>query len=385
MNINEIFFELIQVALGSRECLSHSPTDEEWKMLYDIAKKQSLVGVCFAGVQRLVEQQQTPEEMLYLTWMGMAAKIQQRNEVVNQQCVELQKLLLKDGYQTSVLKGQGVGALYKSVVSDVPGVSKVSDLSMLRQSGDIDLWIQGGMQKAYDYCKDKFGAFKYDYINAHAPFYEDTEVELHWRVHSLPNPFANKRLQKWFAEHEDDLQSGTAELKGAGSIVVPSNEFNAFFILLHCYHHMFESGLGLRQLMDYYFVLCTSYENTSTNSAQAHNENVVELFEQFGMMRFAKGVMWIMQQVFGLDEKLCICDADECEGAFLLKEIMLNGNFGHHDERNVKVKYKVLSPFVERIQHNWHLVKHYPSEFFWSPIWLIWHFTWKSIVRNKLK
>ena len=182
----------------------------------------------------------------------MAAKIQQRNEVVNRQCVELQQMLLKEGFQTSILKGQGVGALYKSMASDAP---TASDLSMLRQSGDIDLWIQGGMQKAYDYCKDKFGSFDYDYINAHTPFYSDTEVELHWRVHSLPNPFANKRLQRWFAEHEEELLNGTAELKGSGSVTVPSNEFNAFFILLHCYHHMFESGLGLRQLMDYYFVL----------------------------------------------------------------------------------------------------------------------------------
>lgn len=81
-----------------------------------MAKKQSLVGVCFAGVQKLVNQHLEPPEMLYLTWMGMAAKIQQRNEVVNRQCVELQQLLLKDGLQTSVLKGQGVGAIYKSVV-----------------------------------------------------------------------------------------------------------------------------------------------------------------------------------------------------------------------------------------------------------------------------
>ena len=53
MNIDNIFFELIQVAIGNRICLSHSPTAEEWKALYEIAKKQSLVGVCFAGVQRL--------------------------------------------------------------------------------------------------------------------------------------------------------------------------------------------------------------------------------------------------------------------------------------------------------------------------------------------
>ena len=98
MNIQQLFFELIQVALGVRICLSRTSNDMEWKALYDMAKKQSLVGVCFAGLLRLssIEDFITHKpntinlpEVLYLTWMGMAAKIQQRNEVVNQQCVEL--------------------------------------------------------------------------------------------------------------------------------------------------------------------------------------------------------------------------------------------------------------------------------------------------------
>ena len=106
-NINNLFFELIQVALGVRICLSQTPNDMEWKALYNMAKKQSLVGVCFAGVQRLQTQQQEPPEMLYLTWMGMAAKIQQRNEIVNRQCVEVQKMIEKEGFRTFIMKGQG--------------------------------------------------------------------------------------------------------------------------------------------------------------------------------------------------------------------------------------------------------------------------------------
>ena len=81
--INELFFDLIRVAVGTQDCLSHTPTADEWGKLFDMTKKQSLVGVCFAGVQKLVAQQQEPPEMLYLTWMGMAVKVQQRNEVVN--------------------------------------------------------------------------------------------------------------------------------------------------------------------------------------------------------------------------------------------------------------------------------------------------------------
>ena len=112
-----MLFELIRVALGVQDCLSHSPTADEWGKLYDMAKKQSLVGVCFAGVQMLVNQHQEPPEMLYLTWMGMAAKIQQRNEVVNQQCEEVQKMLAEKGFRSCIFKGQAVASLYHSSLS----------------------------------------------------------------------------------------------------------------------------------------------------------------------------------------------------------------------------------------------------------------------------
>lgn len=162
-NIEDLFFELIQIAIGNRVCLSHSPTAEEWKLLYDMAKKQSLVGVCFAGVQKLQAQRQEPPEMLYLTWMGMAAKIQQRNEVVNRQCVDLQKRLSDDGLRCSILKGQGVGALYN--VNANPN----ANLALLRLSGDIDVYVPCGMEKALEYVNGKYGKCEYDYINAHVP------------------------------------------------------------------------------------------------------------------------------------------------------------------------------------------------------------------------
>lgn len=163
--LNELFFDLIQVAIGERVCLSHSPSAEEWGELYAMAKKQSLVGICFAGVQRLKVQVQTPEEILYLTWLGLAAKIQQRNEVLNRQCVDLQKRLSADGVQSAILKGQGVGQLY------------AEHLRGLRQSGDIDVWVDSGIENAMKYAAEKCGRVEFDYINAHLPVYSDTEVE----------------------------------------------------------------------------------------------------------------------------------------------------------------------------------------------------------------
>ena len=113
-NIQQLFFELIRVSIGMQDLLTQPPSAKEWQLLYDMAKKQSLVGICFAGVQKLVDSEKEEYcgmiELQYLTWMGMAAKIQLRNEVVNRQCMELQERLAADGLRSCILKGQGGGS-----------------------------------------------------------------------------------------------------------------------------------------------------------------------------------------------------------------------------------------------------------------------------------
>lgn len=143
--ITQLFFELLRVVIGLQNCLSRLPSEKEWKVLYEMAKKQSLVGVCFVALQRLGADADDGfvrvgmSEMLYLTWMGMAAKIKQKNEIVDQQCAELQTKLAADGLRSCVLKGQGVASLYCEY------------LHGLRQSGDIDLWVDAPMERTMEY------------------------------------------------------------------------------------------------------------------------------------------------------------------------------------------------------------------------------------------
>lgn len=363
--IHQLFIELIQVSIGYKVCLSYTPSADEWGELYSIAKKQSLVGVCFAGVKKLVNQRQEPPEMLYLSWMGMAAKIQQRNEVVNRQCVELQKRLADDGMQSAILKGQGVGALYHASFN--------TNLSLLRQSGDIDIWVSCGMQKALEYVNRKYGECEYDYINAHVPCYQDTEVELHWRVQSLSNLIMNRRLQRWLESPEIQraVVGGNITLADGHSIVVPTAVFNAFYILLHCYHHMMDSGLGLRQLMDYYFVL------KSFTFKPEDKEYLTRLFKKFGIKKFASAVMWLMMKVFGLSETMLICEPSEHDGIFIRTQVMETGNFGHYDERILRIGKGKVNAIMSTLQYNVRLLSHYPSEMLWNPLWIIWHFIWK--------
>ena len=370
-----LFFALIRVSIGRQERLSHTPTEMEWRELYALAEKQALIGVCFTGVQRLQKLGYDIPMDLYMKWLGMAAKIQQRNELMNRRCVEVQRMLAKEGMRMSILKGQGVARYYK--LKDESLELRANSLGMLRQSGDIDIYVDGGMDKAMAYARKKYGKVEYDYINAHVPMFDDVEVELHWRVGSMTNLFKNRKLQRWLEREEtkEMILGGKADLKPSEtSLTVPSLEFNAFYLMLHCYHHVFESGLGLRQLMDYYFLLM------ARNNL---NLNINELFRKFGMERFVGAVMWIMQEVFWLERECLLCEPDEKEGRYILGEVMAGGNFGHHDERIKKVDKGKWQSVFATLQHSMHVLRRYPYEALWMPVWMVYHFIWKRTLKIK--
>lgn len=386
MSVEQLFFELVRVALGTQDMLTRTPSAKEWKALYDMAKKQSLIGVCFAGLQRLCDSEKEDycgmNEMLYLTWMGMAAKIQQRNEDVNAQCVELQERLSEEGFKSCILKGQGVAQLYPE------------NLKCLRQSGDIDVWIDAPMADIIRYARAINHKAHFDYLHVDLDVFKDTptssaqvtEVEAHYRPGCMYNLRKNRKLQKWFKENK---QTQTLLLLG-GEIEMPSVEFNLFYILHHAYRHLINGGIGLRQVMDWYFVL-----KSRNNANDDDNDNFLSLLKQFGIMRFAKAVMWIILNVFENGASINSFDTaqdrrqpssiipiepDEKEGSFLLNEIMMGGNFGHHDNR--KEKHKANESkweiFVRKAKMNIHLQTHYPSEVLSAPIYFVWHYFWKK-------
>lgn len=421
--MTELFFELIRVALGKQKCLSRNPSAKEWKRLFKMAERQRLLGICFYGVKKVAlpiyDNEASPKYdndydydddydrnattipgELYDYWLGTAALIQQQNQKVNRQSVEVCNKLQEAGFKCSILKGQGIAQLYNEGQRTKDEKQDESNfLGMFRQSGDIDVWVDGDMKKAMAWAKKEYGNVEFDYINVHLPMYKDTEVELHWRVQSLDNLWKNKKLQRWLEEHKEELLNTTEDLPdGAGSIPVPSPAFNSFYVLLHCYHHMFTEGLGLRQVMDYFFVL---QEYEKSEECRVKSEELVDLLRQFGMLKFAKAIMWVLQHVFeenNVDEERrtknedtkdnwrerypwMIVEPNEKEGRFLLKELMLNGNFGHYDKRIKKIsKNKKIQAVMSRTQHNLHIATHYPSEFFWPPIWLAYHYIWKRTV-----
>ena len=367
-----MLIELIQVALGFRKQLSHIPSEEEWMRVYKDAMSQAIAGVCFTAIQKLPAEQCPPEE-IYWEWLGLVSQIQQQNELIDKRTAKVWKKLKEAGLDAAVLKGQGIATLYKSHTDSIDSTNNTDDLPTLRQSGDIDVWVKGGYQKVCDYVQSVAPTIDLAYHRFSLNVFADTEVELHHRPTLMRNLFDNRKLARWYNSFGAD---SFIYLEDKG-FAVPSNKFNTLFILTHIYRHFLFEGIGLRQVMDYYFVL----RNNPALSLEKGGEILLKLRE-LRLLRFAEAMMWVLHTQFGLEERYLICGMNEKEGRFVLNEILMTGNFGRGETR---YHYKRLRTFRRMTVHGCHLLLHYPSEVIWTPVWLLYHKYWMWNKKRQIK
>lgn len=358
--MNQLFFELIRFALHRQGCLSHTPSAKEWVGLYHIAEKQALLGVCFYAVQKLIKQEQPVNisEAIRMQWLGVTAQIQRRNEVLNRRCVELRKMLKDAGFRSCILKGQSMAGIYNLDLNFNAGCN----LGFYRQSGDIDVWVDGDRKHVMEYVNSIAPTDDVRWLHTQLNVFDDAEVEIHFMPSYLECPWHNRALQRFF----------DSEKEACFAIDANTDRFNQVFILAHAFRHLFSEGVGMRQLMDYYFVLKNSVERIPCKEFSL-------ILSRTGMMRFAKAVMWIMQQVFGLERECLLCEPSEKYGRVLLDEVIQSGNFGHQDERvNRSQNESAIHRFWRIGVYNCRVMSFSPWTVICSPLWRLWHWCWRK-------
>ena len=227
--------------------------DMDWQELYSFASKQALLGLCFEGIERLGKEY--PEELkqnpirreLMMTWMGKAQQIRRQNMKVNAVAGKLYSKFREDGLRCCILKGQGNALMYPNPYSRTPG--------------DIDVWVNASREDITEYAKRHFNLE--DDIRFHhlETTMDGVPVELHFFPCSMNNPIYHARLQKWFRRNADLQCSNVVSLPdGIGEIAIPTTAFNVVYQLTHLYHHFFDEGIGMRQIIDYYHVVCDFYK-----------------------------------------------------------------------------------------------------------------------------
>lgn len=360
-----LFFELLRISVGAARSFSHIPSSSEWVEMYNVAGKQTLIGVCFAGVQRLCDEQpemvaNLPDD-LKLKWIANAVGIQQRNELIDRRCVELQTKLSVAGFRTYIMKGQGNAAIYDG------------ELGTLRQPGDIDIFLDGGYKRVIDYVNSTFPTRDVNELEIHYHCFRDVEVEIHYHPFIMRDPFKNSRLQKFFEAEKERCFEHKIELpSGAWDITVPTPCFNLVHQLIHIRHHLYTEGIGLRQLMDYYFVLL------DVHARHADTSKAKIVVQELGLERFAEALMWVMQEVFALEASAVLWVSNPADGRMILNEVVRSGNFGRADEQRGCLNSRWRSFWLVNgkafrfARFDW-------WAWLWTPLWRLWHFGWRKI------
>ena len=231
----------------------------DWQELYSFASKQALLGLCFEGIERLGKEY--PEELrrnsigreLLMTWMGKAQQIRRQNMKVNAVASKLFSMLREDGLRCCILKGQGNALMYPNPYSRTPG--------------DIDVWIVASRERIMEYAQKKFELGDDIRLQHLETSLDGVPVELHFFPCSMNNPIYHARLQKWFKRNADLQCSNVVGLPdGIGEIAIPTMAFNVIYQLTHLYHHFFDEGIGMRQIIDYFLVVNDFSKNVFLNN-----------------------------------------------------------------------------------------------------------------------
>lgn len=363
-NVTDIYFRFIRFALGvyeGREFVDGSALkDFDWAAFYEFAQKQTLTGVVFDGVQR-VPKTVAPRLDLLMQWFAVSRKVKQRNSVLNGATVALYERVKAAGCCCCILKGQANAALYPNPAARIPG--------------DVDVWVNAGRETIRSLvgalAKADNALVEEESFNHIALSLNGIAVELHSTPGFMANFVYNRRLQRWLKRNVDGQCRNRVDLPDdAGAVAAPTPAFNAVYQLYHLYHHYFYEGVGLRQVVDYYFVV-------TSDELLVNRATLQSVLKHLGLWKFAGAVMYVLHEVLGLSEAKMIAPMDVKRGRMLLDDILNGGNFGHYDER-CSFGHGAVGHNVQRLWRDLRLLRFYPAEAFSEPVFRAWHFLWRK-------
>lgn len=354
----EIFYELLQIALGQRHLLSRILSDEDWTKMYAISQKQTLSGVVYLALEKLSTLGQLPPKALLYEWICLNQQLIINNCLLNKKCVEVTEFFKSGGFRTCILKGQGNALLYPVPES--------------RLSGDIDIWVEGRKETIKKYVMSKYPDAKDGPMHISFLIKDGVEVEAHYIARRTYIPKYNKRLQDWIKDRSNEQFSNYVSLQGEADkeICVPTVSFNVVYQMSHIMGLFFVEGVGLRHIVDYFYVLKKLHESAS-------DEDFEFLFRYLGLLRFARGVMWIEKMALGLDNEYLICQPDEKIGRVILKEIEKGGNFGQYDERYAYRRKGYLARGIVDGYRLLNLAYYFPQDSIWKIVRKVENQMWK--------
>lgn len=307
-----VFLELLKAGMWGRK--PHVPQGfAEWTKVVMSAKSQSVLGV-------VAQVMLSDEDVLSHLPQDMKARLKKflmnnllTHNLLNNTLIKVVSTLREGGVESVLLKGQGLVRNYPQ--------------PELRQCGDIDLYVGlENAEKAHDLLSPI--AEKVDakatidhYKHYHVIMPGGVEVE----VHRYTDNHLTKKLEETYqAASDKGTSTGLVTYDFGGTAVnTPADDFNAFFIFNHLFHHFLTSGIGLRQFCDWMMFL-------HARKGRLDLEYLGKLLSDMDMMKPWKAFGCVLVELLGMpEEEFPFYDSSQ-KGKVgkIVRRVLDEGNFG---------------------------------------------------------
>lgn len=322
-SLDVVLCSLLRVGLELTHDFPYTLTEEEWFSLFKMAKQQTVLGVACAALSRLPADVRPPR-MLLIRLSATVEGLRGVNLRMNEESARYTRLFAEHGAQCVILKGQANARLYPN--------------PLLRQVGDIDIWIPDGFATVerllldMGLIQETRDIFK---VSHHISFRNEKNVEI--EVHHRPAEVVlrNSEFQKVLLA---EFENSTFVPEGFYS---PSIRFALLMQMEHLYYHFRHGGVGLRHLMDYYLLM--------THSTKSDRTFAWAKIKRFGLEYACAGIMWVLGRAFALPREQMLCAPDSKRGLRLYKIVIDGGNFGRSSSKKNQKQFVLKRWFKNRM------------------------------------
>ena len=346
--VNPAYLDFIRYSVGEETVVPESIECINWEDFLEFCNRQGITGLVFNGIQKADIRF---NQSALLEWIGTVQMIIRQNTITNKRLRESVVFFERKGLRSCILKGQANGLMYPK--------------PELRSPGDVDIWVEGKREDIIKEVRNVCPNAHYSIHHIKLPIFKDVSVEVHYRPIYMSNWFMDRKLQNYIGSVEKRQFASKVALNNS-EIGCLTDDFNAIYQLLHMYHHFFETRNNFKQFIDYYMLLKRGHFN---------NTDIAQRFRELGVLKYAKGVMWVMKEVLALEEKYLVVEPCEKEGRLILSESSCFGTFPTNN----------LLLVIDKFWANLRVMIHYPMEVMISPLFLIWHQWWRLKMSFALK
>ena len=294
----------------------------QWRSLWLLAKKQTVAGLVYQGLQYLPEKCWPEDADLLMEWTVYIDQIERENRLQNQCITRLVRLFETLNIRPVLQKGQGVAVMYGN--------------PLLRECGDIDWYFpdSGQAAKALSLIQ-KQGCVPRKRADASYFYrYHSVTIEHHDVLIDVSSPFAKRRLKAM--EHDWGFEKIRLE-ESETTVWVPVPVMNLLLLNIHILKHAMGRGIGIRQFCD----LARAY---SYYEGKYNPEELRSTLKNIGLLKWTGLLHQFLVTVLGMPQSLLpFRDYLDSDVTGLRNLVFRGGNFGLYHSHQAKTKSRLSS------------------------------------------